>query len=198
MAEKRQLRISLPYPKKDEPYTIEDVYREYYKPINRVLSIILRGNADWSEDLTHEVFVKMLEFYRNVGRPPDTPTLAGLLSEQVKRCYIDFKRDSGEADLRNYDDDPFVLFESVLDSKEEIFQDPEKIFLQDKRIQRMFDKIHLLKRIDRNILTLIFIDGITMRDTAVALNISYVNLRKRLQRARISLGQYEEEDSEVA
>jgi RNA polymerase sigma factor (sigma-70 family) len=197
MAEKRELRISLPYPKKDTPYTFEEMFKEYYKPMYRVFSILLRKDASWAEDLTQESFIRVLEFQKNTGKEVETPTLAGFLSHMVKCSYVKFKRDNGESDLRKYDDDPFILFETEIESDLQEFLDPEKILIQDKRVQNMFGKIDKLKIIDRNILNLLFIQGTPMKAAADQLNISYSNLRKRLQRARVALGSYEEVRSDL-
>jgi RNA polymerase sigma factor (sigma-70 family) len=192
MSEKRELRISLPYPKMDTPYTFEDMFKEYYKPMHRVLSILLRKDASWAEDLTQESFIRVLEFQKNTGRAIETPTLAGFLSHMVKCSYVKFKRDNGESDLRKYDNDPFILFETEIESDLQEFLDPEKILIQDKRVQAMFGKVEKLKSIDKEILNMLFVEGIPMKVAADKLDISYSNLRKRLQRARVALGSYEE------
>lgn len=193
--ERREVRISLPAPKKDTTYTFEEIYKEYHKPVLRAFEILLKNDWPWAEDLTHETFLRILEFQQNSAVSIDTKSMGALLSYLAKCSYVKYKRDFGEGDLRKYDDDPFVLFDHILESDAPEFLNPEKILSQDKRIHQMLSKIDKLKKVDKEILTLLFYNNYSMREAAEALDLSYSNIRKRLQRIRTNLGSFQEVDN---
>jgi RNA polymerase sigma factor (sigma-70 family) len=192
MSSKREIRIHLHPPKNEGDYTVADMYKEYRDPLVRIFDILLKEKRHWSEDLTHETFVRVIEFETSFNRVIDPTMIGALLSYFAKQAYVQYKRDQGEADLRNYDDDPFLLFETEIDSKLLSCLNPEDMCLKDERVQRMFTHIGRLRKIDQDILELIFVDNNSMRDAADILKLSYPNLRKRVQRLREVLGAYEQ------
>lgn len=100
-------------------------------------------------------------------------------------------RDRGETDLRNYDDDPLVLFETEISSKLTDCLDPAEIAGLDSRINIMMRKVNSLKQVDQDIINLVFVEGLTMKEAAAQLGMSYTTLRVRVVRIRKTLGEFQ-------
>ena len=95
--------------------------------------------------------------------------------------------------MRNYDDDPMILFETEISSKLTDALNPADIAALDARVNIMMEKIDNLRKIDQKIIDLVFLQGISMREAATILGLTYATIRVRLMRARMSLGKFQEE-----
>lgn len=81
---KSKINIYLPPPKFDRPYNIAEMYEEYAELLTKLFSTMLRDNNHWAEDLTHETFVRLIEFSNSTDREIDPPMLGALLSHIAK------------------------------------------------------------------------------------------------------------------
>jgi RNA polymerase sigma factor (sigma-70 family) len=181
--------MPLPCPKQTT-YTYTELYKEYWDTVRRGL---FRNTKDHhaAEDLAQETFLTVLKYFDNI----DIRTVHSLLAVISSQLYFKWKRAVDNApNFREDEDDPFKIMNDTFEESCNGLLDPLKIIQQDQFLSERFERIDKLQRVDQIILSKAFIEGIPMQEIAIDIGTSYANVRKRLQRMRKKLGDYNDEE----
>ena len=152
-----------------ENYNIELIYKEYS---NQLLKFILKSISDkaTAEDILQNVFIKILS---NINSLKDSTKLKSWIFQITRNTIIDHYRESSTSaklpqDLQEEDDE----LKNDINEEVESWISPF--------IQRLPDKY-------QEALLLTEIEGMSQKDLAVHLGISYAGAKSRVQRGRALL-----------
>lgn len=152
------------------PYTNEDIintlYRLYEQPMYFEAYKILHDEY-LAEDAVHEAFLRLIRNREKIV-VPDTPSVRSYVYKALKSAALDLYRKQ-----KKQRENCIVLDETLENTiTEEIGQDLQPVFLSE------------LPQKYASVMRCLFIDGLTVRETAAVLKISESLVRKRCERAR--------------
>lgn len=152
------------------PYTNEDIintlYRLYEQPMYFEAYKILHDEY-LAEDAVHEAFLRLIRNREKIV-VPDTPSVRSYVYKALKSAALDLYRKQ-----KKQRENCIVLDETLENTiTEEIGQDLQPVFLSE------------LPQKYAAVMRCLFIDGLTVRETAAVLKISESLVRKRCERAR--------------
>ena len=172
--------MPLPEPIRKD-YTFTELMDEYQDSVFRGLYRLTKSKQD-AEDLSQESFLKVLTMWDNI----DFSTVRSLISIVAASLFLKWKNSKDKMiEIRSDDDeDPFDIIDMKFEESRAIFKDPESIMVSNQLFEEASQKIGVLSDEDQKLLELMFYDGLSKKDVASALGITYDCARKRLQRIR--------------
>jgi RNA polymerase sigma-70 factor, ECF subfamily len=138
------------------------------------------GNVDDAQDLTQEVFIKVLQRKDQIKDPEKA---AHWLSRVASNTAIDFLRRHGRVTFSDIDDTP----EPIVSPPE---QSPEQIVLRTERRSYLDRGLETLSERERLALIMRDVDGLPAEDVARELNCSKATVRSHIANARIKFKRY--------
>jgi RNA polymerase sigma factor (sigma-70 family) len=140
---------------------------------------MFRTSWDWRRiDQTDDVLQKaMLRLYAALAhvRPPDVLSFYGLAARQIRRVLRDLARDAAKARVVDYRADP--------PDAEDPYGEPTDL----AEWAEFHEKIEGLPEQERETFDLLLYEGLTQKQAASALQTSVRTVKRRWQRARLSL-----------
>ena len=158
-----------------ETEILEQLYRRYYSAAY-LYCLSLCGDGHTAQDLVSDAFVKAY-----LSLPEEVPSFRYWLFRVCKNLWIDHVRKQ-----------PMLLSEEHLLSIAD-HRTPESHYLQNERYRALWQSIHTLSAIDREIVTLHYFSELPLQEVARLVGKSYPAVRQRLSRLRQILKQRMEE-----
>ena len=140
------------------------------------------GNVDDAQDLTQEVFIKVLQ---RQDQLKDVDKVAHWLSRIATNTAIDFLRRHGKVSFSELDE----LTEPISTLRED---SPEHLLLRAEQGRYLSDGLRLLSDRERTALVMRDVDGIPAEEVARHLNCSKATVRSHIANARIKFRKYME------
>ncbi|AUG88503.1 hypothetical protein PQC39_gp139 [Vibrio phage Vp_R1] len=197
-------KVPLPCPKRDF-YTFYDAYDEYYTRLLQVLTHATGGiwNADPherkaldAEDLAQETFLRLLVKWESWHDHSGMNTIISMIAAGYLRKW-ELSRDRF-VDFRKHDDDNNFLAEefeelqkmgSIKDMNSS--RDPFEVLSLENFVKRKANALEALTGSEKELLKVVFHDGMSLKDAAVELDMTYVAVRLKLMRIRQFLGDFD-------
>jgi RNA polymerase sigma-70 factor (ECF subfamily) len=150
--------------------------------MRRVFLLVYRvvGNVDDAQDLTQEVFIKVLQRQEQLRDPEKA---AHWLSRIATNTAIDFLRRHGRASFCDFEDLPAPLSSAPSDS-------PEQQVLRTERRLHLEDGLNVLTDRERAALLLRDVEDLPADEVARQLNCSKATVRSHIANARIKFRRY--------
>jgi RNA polymerase sigma-70 factor (ECF subfamily) len=140
------------------------------------------GNVDDAQDLTQEVFIKVLQRHEQVK---DSDKAAHWLSRIATNTAIDFLRRHGRVSFSDIDDLP----QPIAAPRDET---PEHLLLRAEQSRYLDDGLRLLSDRERAALVLRDVEGLPADEVAREMNCSKATVRSHIANARIKFRRYME------
>ena len=157
------------------PDILEALYREHYTPV-LLYCIALCGDEHLAQDLIADAFVKAY-----LSLPDRIPSFRWWLLRVCRNLWIDH--------LRKYKREQSSEALEWLTASDT----PESFFIKNERIHVLWTALGTLRAPDRELVTLHYFSGLSLKDTAELLGIPYTAARQRMVRLRQTLRTYMEE-----
>ena len=158
-----------------EPDVLEILYREHYGPA-LLYCIALCGDEQLAQDLTADAFVKAY-----LTLPDQTPSFRWWLLRVCRNAWVDHlrkhRRESGW--------DPIDRIAAP--------DTPESICIKNERHRILWRALGMLQTRDRELVTLHYFSGLSIKEASLLLGLPYTAARQRLVRLRQTLKAYMEE-----
>lgn len=186
MSEKKQSALtrwaipSLPL----EVNTFECLYATYYDVVFKMSYSKVDQHIQDAEDLTQEIFLRILTRFEKI----DFFRLASCLSRLATQAQVDWFRKYQEAglDLRKFDDlyDPNADY---FEHEDPEINDPLLMIIKQETEECMVDNFDMLSVLDATLFTLVYVEGLKIREAASQLELSVSNAETKLWRIRNKL-----------
>lgn len=157
------------------PDILESLYREHYAAA-LLYCIALCADEQLAQDLTADAFVKAY-----LSLPDRIPTFRWWLLRVCRNLWIDHLRKH----RKEQRDEAFEWIAAP--------DTPESICIRNERSRILWHALRALKKQDRELVTLHYFSGLSLKDTAKLLGIPYTAARQRMVRLRQTLKHYMEE-----
>ena len=163
-------------PSEDSEDFIELQYRQHAQS---VFGICLRfgGNIQWAEDVTHDVFIRLMENREKLDLQRNIP---GWLHRVAYRCCLDRLR--RERSIWNR-----VKQTVIHDRGNDGTASPEVVTIARQELQDIMESLQRLPARQQVVFTMRHLDHFTQKDIADTLGISEGSVSKLLKRATRSL-----------
>lgn len=158
-----------------DPDLLEQLYRKYYGAAY-AYCLALCGDEYLAQDITADAFVKAY-----LSLPEEVPSFRYWLLRVCKNLWIDHLR----RHRREVSDAPL---EHMTDGVT-----PETRCIQSERSRCLWNAIGTLPPLDRELVTLHYVSGVSLQEAARLLGKSYPAVRQRMVRLRQTLKQRMEE-----
>ena len=157
------------------PDILESLYHEHYGPA-MLYCVTLCGDEALAQDLTAEAFVKAY-----LSLPDRIPSFRWWLLRVCKNLWIDHLRRSKKT--------------QGIETLEHIAatDTPEKIYIRNERNRVLWQALNTLDIQDRELVTLHYFSGLSLKEAGILLGLSYPATRQRMVRLRHTLKAYMEE-----
>lgn len=155
--------------------TLQKLYDRYYSAA-LLYTTALCADADLARDIVADAFVKAY-----ISLPREIPSFQFWLFRVCKNLWIDHLRRQ-----------PVLLSEEQLLTIAD-HRTPESLYLQNERYRCLWQCIHTLAPIDREIVTLHYFSELPLQEVARLVGKSYPAVRQRLVRLRQAIKQRMEE-----
>ena len=154
---------------------LQVLYQRYYHAALRYTTAIC-ANTEVAKDIVADAFVKAY-----LTLPQEIPSFQYWLFRVCKNLWIDYVRKQ-----------PLSISEEELRAMADQ-RTPESIYLENERHQLLWQCIHSLSPVDREIVTLHYFSDLPLQEVARLVGKSYPAVRQRLSRLRQILKQRMEE-----
>lgn len=151
---KRGRRFVVPEPKQYIYNNVEELYREYCKPLYRCFFRMTKDPQD-SEDLVHDVFVKIIVGWKSM-LPGKTAGFIATIAHNAKHDYYQKKYNRPSTESIEGPDD--------YDTHDGGFSDPLRRLNIDQTAERVEAGLRLLKKSDRDILLDMSVTGMDVEE----------------------------------
>lgn len=154
---------------------LEQLYREHYGPA-LLYCMALCGNEQLSQDLTADAFVKAY-----LSLPGNIPSFRWWLLRVCRNLWIDHLR----RQKKDLGSDPLEQLTAP--------DTPETVYLRKERSRALWRALGMLPPRDRELVTLHYFSGLTVREASQLLGLPYTAARQRMVRLRQTIRRYMEE-----
>ena len=158
-----------------ENHILQTLYQRYYSTA-LLYTTALCGDTELAKDLVADAFVKAY-----IALPRQIPSFQFWLFRVCKNLWIDHVRRQ-----------PLLISEDQLLTLTD-HQTPEIQYLQNERYRCLWNGIHSLAPVDREIVTLHYFSELPLQEVAQLVGMRYPAVRQRLSRLRRILKQRMEE-----
>lgn len=158
---------------------LQSLYDRYYS-VALLYTTAICADTELAKDIVADAFVKAY-----ITLPQQIPSFQFWLFRVCKNLWIDHVRKQ-----------PILLSEDHLLSIAD-HRTPESHYLQNERYRALWQSIHTLSAIDREIVTLHYFSELPLQEVARLVGKSYPAVRQRLSRLRQILKQRMEEQGYV-
>ena len=158
-----------------EPDILEILYREHYGPA-LLYCIALCGDEQLAQDLTADAFVKAY-----LTLPDQIPSFRWWLLRLCKNAWIDHLR-------RRRTQSCSDLLEGLSTP-----DTPETIYIRNERHRVLWQALGTLQPRDRELVTLHYFSGLSLKEASLLLGLPYTAVRQRMVRLRQTLKIYMED-----
>ncbi len=157
------------------PDILESLYLEHYAPA-LLYCIALCGDEQLAQDLVSDAFVKAY-----LSLPDRIPSFRWWLLRVCRNLWIDHLR-------KRTKDQTSGSLEHIAAP-----DTPESIYIRNELSRILWQALRTLQVQDRELVTLHYFSGLTLKDAAELLGIPYTAVRQRMVRLRHTLKIYMEE-----
>lgn len=151
---KRGRRFAIPEPKQFIYNSVEELYREYQRPLYLCFYRMTKDHQD-SEDLVHDVFVKIIVGWKSM-LPGKTAGFIATIAHNAKHDYYQKKYNRPQTESIEGPDD--------YDTHDGGFSDPLRRLNIERTTERVEAGLRLLKKSDRDILLDMSVTGMDVED----------------------------------
>lgn len=160
--------------KEGDKSAFEQLYNEYFAPLNRYI-IIRVGDVSDAEDLTQLVFIK---FYKNLVNWQDKGYQPSAYLFTIARSVIaDYYRSKGRKGSK------LSNSEEVLALISDSSQNPHQDVIESEEIRTLYQNLKKLPEKYQEVLMLRYIENLSSKEISQVINKSDVATRKMLSRA---------------
>ena len=160
--------------KEGDKSAFEQLYNEYFAPLNRYI-IIRVGDVSDAEDLTQLVFIK---FYKNLVNWQDKGYQPSAYLFTIARSVIaDYYRSKGRKGSK------LSNSEEVLALISDSSQNPHQDVIESEEIRTLYQNLKILPEKYQEVLMLRYIENLSSKEISQVINKSDVATRKMLSRA---------------
>ena len=157
------------------PDILNALYREHYGPA-LLYCIALCGDEHLAQDLVADAFVKAY-----LGLPDRIPSFRWWLLRVCRNQWTDHLRKN-----RKLQGSESLELLAAPDT-------PETIYIRNERSRILWQALSTLQPHDRELVTLHYFSGLSLKEAAVLLGLSYTTARQRMVRLRHTIKTYMEE-----
>ena len=157
------------------PDVLGALYREHYGPA-LLYCIALCGDEQLAQDLVADAFVKAY-----LGLPDSIPSFRWWLLRVCRNLWTDHLRKAGKMQGSEA-----LEMLAAPDT-------PETIYIRNERSRILWQALGTLPAQDRELVILHYFSGLSLKEAAVLLGLSYTAARQRMVRLRQTLKAYMEE-----
>ena len=157
------------------PDVLDSLYREHYGPA-LLYCIALCGDEQLAQDLVADAFVKAY-----LGLPDRIPSFRWWLLRVCRNQWTDHLRKNRKLQGSK----PLELLTAP--------DTPETIYIRNERSRILWQALGTLQPHDRELVTLHYFSGLSLKEAAVLLGLSYTTARQRMVRLRHTIKTYMEE-----
>jgi len=154
---------------------LEELYQEHHSAA-LLYCIALCGDEQLAQDLTADAFIKAY-----LSLPDRIPSFRWWLLRVCRNLWIDQLR----RQKKELGSDP--LDQAAAPGT------PESAYITKERSQALWRALGMLPAQDRELVTLHYFSGLTVREASTLLGLSYPTARQRMVRLRLALKRYMEE-----
>jgi len=158
----------------DDCRFFENMYYEHREEVFSMAMSVLNDEC-LAEDAVQETFTKAAAIVGALKKDSEENRCAILISCAKCRAYDIFRKEKSLAAVRSR-----KVADNIAKNKEE--GDFEKEFFMRLELQSINEQINLLPEKDRLIMTLYSVNELTSREIAALVDLSGVNVRKRIER----------------